>query len=37
MDVPTLIYQLAAGQLMRGSVDRSLQMFARYENSRRLL
>jgi hypothetical protein len=36
MDVPTLIYEIAAGTLMRGSVDRSLQRYARYENSRKL-
>jgi hypothetical protein len=36
MPVETLIYQLAAGVLMRGSVDKSLQRYANYENAKRL-
>jgi hypothetical protein len=36
MDVETLIYQLAAAALMRGSVHKSLQRYAEYEKARRL-
>jgi hypothetical protein len=35
MDVETLVYQIAAGALMRGSIDKSLARYQRYESDRR--
>jgi hypothetical protein len=35
MDVETLVYQIAAGALMRGSVHKSLTRYQEYESDRR--
>jgi hypothetical protein len=36
MPLPTLIYEITVGTLMRGSVDKALQNFAHFENTAKL-